>query len=89
MQISNNKTYVIIDAREVDVLDFSEFFESAETLLYNSDETRTVVKYVGSAPSYQFQYPTEGPYTLDELRAAQSYAEWPDEIEEIPEEITT
>jgi|TARA_R100000084_G_scaffold103427_1_gene59447 hypothetical protein len=88
MQLGNNRTYIIIDAREVSILDFSEFLESRDTVLYNSDQTRTVVKYTGSAPSYRFQYPTEGPYTLSELRTAQSYTEWPDEVEENPDEIT-
>lgn len=78
MQLGDNRTYIIIDAREVSILDFSEFLESRDTVLYNVDQTQTVVKYVGAAPSYQFQYTTEGPYTLSELKAAQSYTEWPD-----------
>ena len=81
MQLGNNRTYIIIDAREVSILDFSQFLESSDTVLYNVDQTRTVVKYEGAAPSYQFQYSTEGPYTIDELKAAQSLTEWPDLID--------
>jgi len=79
MQITNDRRYIIIDAREVSVLDFTEFLEERDTVMYNVDGTKSVVKYVGSAPDYQFQYTIEGPYTRDELRSVQSDTEWPSE----------
>ena len=77
MQLTNDRTYIIIDAREVSVLDFSQFLEEQDTVVYNVDNTKSVVKYVGSSPTYQFQYPTQGPYTRDGLKEAQSDTEWP------------
>lgn len=77
MQIPNDRRYIIIDAREVSVLDFTEFLEERDTVMYNVDRTKSVVKYVGATPTYRFQYRTLGPYTRDELRFAQSDLEWP------------
>lgn len=77
MQITNDRRYIIIDAREVSVLDFTEFLEERNTVMYNVDGTKSVVKYVGSTPTYRFQYPTQGPFSRDELRLAQSDTEWP------------
>ncbi|MEL0120034.1 MAG: hypothetical protein VXB01_13930 [Opitutae bacterium] len=77
MEISNDRNYIIIDAREISILDFSQFLESKDTVVYNSDSTKSIVKYTGSAPSYSFTYPTSGPYTRDGLKAAQSESEWP------------
>ena len=46
-------TYVIISASEVNSVDFSQVLEdSADTLRYNSDNTKTFVKFEGSTPSF-------------------------------------
>lgn len=46
-------TYVIITAAEVANVDFSQVLEdSANTLRYNSDNTKTFVKFEGSTPSF-------------------------------------
>ena len=63
--------------REISTLDFSQFLESRDTVVYNSDGTKFTVKYVGSSPSYTFTHPTSGPYTRDGLKSAQSESEWP------------
>ena len=45
--------YVIIEASEVDQVDFAEVKEtSAETLRFSLDETKTVVKFEGETPSF-------------------------------------
>ena len=45
--------YVIIDASEVSSVDFSQVREdSANTLRYNLDNTKTFVKFDGSTPSF-------------------------------------
>ena len=45
--------YVIITAAEVSSVDFNEVLEdSAETLRYNKDDTKTFVKYIFEQPSF-------------------------------------
>ena len=63
------------------MIDFDLFFESGDTLVYNSDQTKTTIKYLGDMPDYTFQYGIEGPYTIYELIAAQDPVEWPDGME--------
>ena len=53
----NNRYYIIVDAREHSVLDFSQFIEESTTILYNSGSTRFTIKYEGTAPTYKFAYP--------------------------------
>jgi len=77
MLLSNNNTYVIADSRELESIDFTQYLESKDTVVYNVDRTKFILKYIGSAPSYEFQYPTLGPYTSDGLKQAQSDTEWP------------
>jgi hypothetical protein len=69
--------YVVISFEEVNLLDFSDFFEtSMETLAYNPDQTQSVVKYIHHTP-YVFRYPTYGPFTLDELYVWKENNGWP------------
>ena len=45
--------YVIITSSEVSSVNFSEVKEtSASTLRYNNDNTKTLVKFEGSTPSF-------------------------------------
>ena len=45
--------YVIITSDEVSSINFSEVKEtSASTLRYNNDNTKTLVKFEGSTPSF-------------------------------------
>lgn len=45
--------YVIIDASEVSSVDFSQVREdSADTVRYNLDNTKALVKFEGSTPSF-------------------------------------
>ena len=45
--------YVIIDASEVSSVDFSQVREdSADTVRYNLDNTKALVKFDGSTPSF-------------------------------------
>ena len=47
------KKYVILTASEVSSVDFSKVKEdSASTLRYNNDNTKTFVKFTGSTPSF-------------------------------------
>tara|TARA_R100000808_G_C2107685_1_gene122759 strand:- start:17 stop:259 length:243 start_codon:yes stop_codon:yes gene_type:complete len=48
-----NRKYVIINANEVSGIDFNEVLEhSASMLRYNSDNTKTFVKFEGNTPSF-------------------------------------
>tara|TARA_R100000654_G_scaffold34171_1_gene59596 strand:+ start:4094 stop:4327 length:234 start_codon:yes stop_codon:yes gene_type:complete len=72
-------TYIIISAKEVDYLDFAIVAEEKLTLIYNEYGTRTVIKYDTHELHYIFKYDYEGPYTLEELKAAQDPKEWPEQ----------
>lgn len=77
MLITDHRRYVVITSPEEDVLDFSDFLEdSAETLIWNPDQTRSVVKYVGTN-TYTFVFPTNGPFTLQELNEWKENNGWP------------
>lgn len=47
------RKYVIIDSSDVSLVDFSQVLEtSAETLRYNSNDTKTFVKFEGGTPTF-------------------------------------
>ena len=49
----NNYKYVIIDDSEVSSLDFSKIIEtSSDTLRYNNDNSKTIVRFAGETPSF-------------------------------------
>ncbi len=48
-----NRKYAIINANEVNSIDFDQVAEtSSDTLRYNVANTKTFVKYEGEAPSF-------------------------------------
>ena len=74
------RKYVIITAAEVSSVDFSKVLEdSANTLRYNNDESKTFVKFEGDTPSF-----LEGKtsYTINEIREELKKDEWRWEEEE-------
>ena len=49
----NNRTYVILDASEVDTVNFDEVMQtSADKLRYSLDGSKFVVKYEGTQPFF-------------------------------------
>jgi len=74
----NSHTYVIIEASEVDSVDFNEVINtSKEMLRYSLDGTKTFVKYEGTQPSFLWGK-TE--YTHSEILEVLATDEWtPDE----------
>jgi uncharacterized protein YjbJ (UPF0337 family) len=61
-----DKKYVIINANEVNSIDFSKVDEtSANMLRYNNDNTQTFVKFTGDTPSF-LEGKTQ--YTLSEIK---------------------
>ena len=70
----NNKKYIIITKDEVASVDFSQVDEtSVNTLRYNNDGTKTLVKFEGATPSF-LNGKTQ--YTHDEILAELSKSEW-------------
>jgi len=69
-----NRTYVIINAADVEEVNFSEVLETSEdTLRWSVDHTKTFVKFVGETPSF-LDGKTEHNYP--EIMAVLSTPEW-------------
>jgi hypothetical protein len=74
----NNRTYVILDASEVDTVNFDEVMQtSADKLRYSLDGSKFVVKYEGTQPFFLLGK-TE--YTHEEILSILSGPEWSSEI---------
>ena len=68
------RTYVIIDASEVGNIDFNQVFQdSADTLRYSVDGTKTFVKFEGDTPSFLIGEPQ---YNHEEILNILSGPEW-------------
>ena len=74
------RTYLIINASELDLVDFSQVCEtSAETVRRSLDDTKTFIKWEGDQPSFVSGLTeTEGPYTNEEIRAILATDAWTD-----------
>ena len=71
-----SRTYVIIDADEVDSVDFRQVDEtSADTIRYSVDNSQTFVKFKGDTPSF-LEGKTQ--YTHSEILAELATLEWSD-----------
>ena len=71
------KKYVILTASEVSSVDFSKVKEdSANTLRYNNDNTKTFVKFTGSTPSF---LDGKTQYTNSEMLEILAEEEWQNE----------
>jgi len=69
-----SRKYVIINADEVDLVDFSQVDEtSADTIRYNVACTKTFVKYEGAKPSFLYGKDT---YTHSEILTILATVEW-------------
>ena len=70
----NLRTYVIIDAADVEEVDFDEVLETSEdTLRWSVDHTKTFVKFVGETPSF-LEGKTQ--YNYSEILAILATPEW-------------
>ena len=64
---AGSTTYVIIDASEVSTVDFSQVHEdSSDTIRYNLDNTKAIVKFDGKTPTF---LAGKTQYTHSEIRA--------------------
>ena len=53
--IYNNRNFVILTAEEAEGINYSQVLvTSADTLRWNEDNTKTVIKYEGSKPSFLY-----------------------------------
>ncbi len=77
--------YIIFDITELNTLDFDQVLEtSADTIVYNLAETKTVVKYLGDMPSsIQALTTKEGPYSYSEIKNILTGSEWTDPNEDL------
>ena len=70
----DNKKYVIINASEVGTINFSQVMEeSADTLRYSLDNSKTFVKFDGDTPSFLSGKVT---YTHSDFKIAIDNADW-------------
>jgi len=74
------RTYLIINASDLDLVDFSQVCEtSAETVRRSLDDTKTFIKWEGDQPSFVSGLTgTEGPYTNEEIRTILATDAWTD-----------
>ena len=72
------RTYLIIQASDLDSVDFSQVCEtSAETVRLSVDTTKTFIKWDGDEPSFVSGLSnTEGPYTNQEIRTILATDTW-------------
>ena len=71
--------YVIINSSEVSSVDFSQVLEdSADTLRYNKNKTKTIIKFKGETPSF-LNGKTQ--YTNSEMLEQLETSEWIEEIQ--------
>lgn len=70
--------YVIINASDVENVDFDQVIEtSADTLRYSLDGTKTFVKFYGDTPSFLIG---ELQYTREEILNVLNGSEWSPEL---------
>ena len=70
--------YVIINASEVSLVDFSQVMEtSADTLRYSLDESQTFVKFDGDTPSF---LSGKISYTHSEILTVLAGEDWAEEL---------
>ena len=71
--------YVIINSSEVSSVDFSQVLEdSADTLRYNNNKTKTILKFKGETPSF-LNGKTQ--YTNSEMLEQLETSEWIEEVQ--------
>jgi len=72
------RTYLIIPTSELSKVDFSQVCEtSSETVRKSVDETKTLVKWDGSEPSFVSSITgKEGPYTKQEIHTILATNVW-------------
>ena len=72
------RTYLVIQASDLDSVDFSQVCEtSVETVRLSVDTTKTFIKWDSAQPSFVSSLTnTEGPYTKEEISAILATDAW-------------
>ena len=73
-----DRQYLILSVSEINLIDFSQILQTNESSLRKSiDETKVVIKWEGSTPSFVSSLATsEGPYDHSEILSIMSTSEW-------------
>lgn len=73
-----DRRYVVFNVSELSKIDFEQVIEvSNQTIRKSLDETKTFIKWEGTAPAFVSNLTTkEGPYTHDEMLNILSTKEW-------------
>lgn len=85
------RKYIIINAKDVDSIDFEKVLEtSKDTLRYSKNGKKTFVKWEGRKPNFISKLRnTIGPLTHKEIKEILTYPEWQGEEDPAPVEFTT
>jgi hypothetical protein len=80
-----NRSYLIIPVGELAKVDFSQVGEtSADTVRKSVDETKTFIKWNGTAPAFVADIVgAEGPYNHSEILTILATEEWTAPMEEV------
>jgi len=72
-----NITYVIIQAVDLPLVDFSQLLESSpDTVRYSINRVYVLLKYNGNMPQTISQLSYQGPYTHSEIFNIMQTSEW-------------
>ena len=73
----DNITYVIIQAVDLPLVDFSQLLESSpDTVRYSINNVYVLLKYIGDMPQTISQVSYSGPYTYSEIFDIVQTSEW-------------
>ena len=73
----SNNVYAVIPRAEVNNVNFDELLDTgADTLRCNNDNTKCIVKWVGSIPPSISAISYEGPYTHQEIKQILKTESW-------------
>lgn len=77
MKAPLDNVYAVISTADVDNVNFDELLDTgADTLRCNNDNTKCIVKWIGSIPSSIAAISYEGPYTHEEIKQVLRTASW-------------
>jgi len=77
MKAPSDNIYAVISTADVDNVNFDELLDTgADTLRYNNDNTKCIVKWIGSIPSSIAAISYEGPYTHQEIKQILKTESW-------------
>jgi len=77
MKAPSDNIYAVISTADVDNVNFDELLDTgADTLRCNNDNTKCIVKWIGSVPSSIAAISYEGAYTHQEIKQILKTESW-------------